>query len=429
MRPAFWVVLLASAAPTFAMGQTLQGDLSRSATVDLFARDRNVGVRERPHPEYEAPGLPFGALTLFPKLQTDLEYIDNVFAVAQGQEADVVLRLRPDVSLESSWSRHSAQLYARGSVNRFAELTSENTADYELGGAGRLDLLRSTVVSGGAAYGKATEPRTSSNTPTGALEPIRFDYGQLNVAASHVFNRFRVSGRADLRSFDYQDAPAPNGRVLDQDDRDRRVTSLTGRGDYAISPDTAVFVQATGNKRQYDVTSTPLRAARDSSGYEVLAGADFQLSNLIRGELAAGYLSQKFDDPRFEDINGFGARGRLEYFVTELTTVTGTLSRSVEDAGIIGSAGFLSTQATVQVDHELLRNVILSASASHFRDEYETIDRNDTRWQFGANATYLLNRRVGVSLGYSRYDQNSEGRNGGLDFAVNRVIASLIVQL
>ena len=129
---------------------------------------------------------------------------------------------------------------------------------------------------------------------------------------------------------------------------------------------------------------------------EVLAGANFELSNVTRGEIGVGYLRQSYDDPAFKDIEGFGARGQVEWFPTQLTTVTFTASRVIEDSGIPGSAGYINTSLGAQIDHELLRNVILTGQLAWGDDDYDTLDREDKRLRAGVSATYLLNRGVGL---------------------------------
>jgi hypothetical protein len=416
------------AGPVFA--QSASGSLrsAQAQSADLFARDRSVAVRERSRPEYEALGVRAGTFMVYPKIEWSAENNDNVFAVATGEESDVILRVRPDVAVESTWSRHAVAAYARASLDRYQDFDSEDSETWGVGASGRLDIVRGSAVNFGADFASLVEPRTSSNTPGFAAEPVSYDVSQAFLAASRTMGRVRLSGRGDVRTFDYDDVLSTTGTVIDQDDRDREIRSLTGRVDVALSPATALFVQVTGNDRDYDAASTPVFAARDSSGYEALAGVNFELGAVARGEIAAGYISQDYDDARFDDIDGFGARAQVEWFPTELTTFTATGSRTIEDAGIAGSNGYLSSSVGLRVDHELLRNLILTASVSRAVDEYEGIDREDTRMDASVSGTWLVNRNFGVNLAASRFEQESDGVAGGPDFTVNRLIASLVTQ-
>lgn len=416
------------AAPSSA--QTIGGALSRAQAedVDLFGRDRAVSVTQRPRPEYEAVGGRVGGFLIFPKVEFAVEANDNIYATAINADSDTIFRVRPEIAIESDWPRHALNGYARGSINRYQDFDTEDYEDSAIGASGRLDIVRGASLSFGADRLDLVEPRSASNTPGFAAEPIEYTQTQAFIGGARTAGRLRLSSRADWREFDYQDGFTLGGAPIDQDDRDRTVVSLTGRADWAVSPATAFFVQATGNDRDYDTASTALVPARDSDGYELLGGVNFELGAVARGEVAAGYISQSFDDPRFNDIDGFGARVQLEWFPTDLTTVTVAGGRTIEDAGIAGANGYLSTAASVRVDHELLRNLILTASATRTHDEYQGVDREDDRTIVSVGGTWLLNRNLGVNLAASRLEQESDGAGRGVDFEVNRLVLSLITQ-
>lgn len=429
-----WACALLALSAVFGAGaaqaQSGVGSLTQAqnAAPDIFARDRSVPVRERPRPGYEARGLPVGTFTAFPTLQIDLEHNDNIYATRTGAESDWIVRVKPEVQLESGWSRHALGAYVRANIARHQDFESENFEDWGVGASGRLDVTRGSNIVAGVDHAKLTEPRTSSNTPGFAREPVEYEYDAAFLAASRVSGRVKLSARADVREFDYQNAISTTGAVIQQGDRDRTVTSFTGRADYAVSPATALFVQATSNSRDYRIAASPTLPARDSDGYEILAGANFELGAVARGEIAAGYIDQKFDSAVYGEIDGVGARAKVEWFPTQLTTVTGVVSRTIEDAGISGSGGYLSTASGLRVDHELMRNVLLNFDVSVSRDDYEGIDRNDDRVQASVGGTYLLNRNVGVSLAAGRFEQKSKGAARGVDFDVNRVTLSLVLQ-
>ena len=288
--PAYRLAMLlavgVSTLATAAQAQSTAGSLrqAQSQTGDLFARDRGVPVRQRPRPEYEALGLPVGTFTAFPSLQIDAEYNDNIFAVATGADSDWIVRLKPEIQLESGWSRHAFGAYARANISRYRDFDAENFEDWGVGASGRLDITRAANLAAGVDHASLTEPRTSSNAPASTREPISYDMASAFLAGTRVSGRTKLSARADIREFDYEDALTLAGGVVDQDSRDRTITSLTGRGDYAISPATAVFVQATANTRDYDTPTSLVLPARDSDGYELLAGANFEVGALARGE-------------------------------------------------------------------------------------------------------------------------------------------------
>lgn len=418
-------VVLSTGFYTGAWAQTAAGAVSNTSANSNFARDRSVAVRDRPHPGYEAVGLPMGAFMAYPKVVAGVERTDNVFGTSTATVDDVIWRVQPEVVVASTWSRHSLQAFARGNISRYNDFDSENTDDYTVGAVGRLDITRRSNITAGGQYASLSEPRTSASSPTLSANPIQYDQTSGYVIAGREFNRLKISGRVDIAKYDYHDGRTRAGAVVEQDDRDRTNTSLMGRADYAVSPATALFVQVTGNKRDY---KTGVVLARDSDGVEALAGANFELGAVMRGEIGVGYIRQSYDSPAFKDISGLGARAQVEWFPTELTTVTVTGGRSVEDSGIPGSSGYLSSNLGAQVDHELLRNVLLTGQIAYGKDEYEGIARNDKRLNAGIGATYLLNRHVGLSVNYSYLDQKSDAAGGIGDYKVNKIGAGVTLQ-
>ena len=419
------VVAAVSVSPTLTFGQAL--DSAQARTTNMFARDRSVAVLDRPHPEYEALGTSVGAFSLFPRLQLDAEHSDNVFAVETGPVSDWAFHARPSAVLNSNWSRHELNGYIRGDLVRNDKYRSENANNWAVGGTGRVDVIRDVNIAAGVDYINAVESRTSSNTAVSAREPIRYDQAQAYLSASRIAGHTKLTARGEIQAYDYKDGTDLNGVRLDQDTRDRVNSSLQGRADYAISPATAVFVAITGNKRNYEVGSvdTP---TRDSSGYELLTGFNFELGAVARGEVAIGYVNQSFDNAAYGDISGFGSRTQLEWFPTELTTLTATASRGIEDAGVVGAGGYLSTDFGLRIDHELLRNLILSASAKQVNDDYNGVDRDDDRTELAVGANYLVNRNLGLTLRYNRTKQSSDGVSSGPNYTVNRITFSLTTQ-
>lgn len=436
-------VLFVSAALVLAMSsgaahaQSVRGALSSSADQagDNFRRDRNVSVLQRPHPGYEALGLRQGGFMVWPKLTAAGEYNDNIFATEDGKVADGIFRTTPEINVTSNWSRHALNAHARTTFNQYLENSNQNTTDYSLGADGQLDVLRSLTVFGGADFSQATEPRTSAGSE-GQPFPVQYEQSSVFLAAAKTFNRLKLSARGDWKEFNYLNTTGN----FPQNDRDRDQWLATARADYAVSPDTAVFVELSGNWREYRLGTSPIENGvavypnfvnRDSDGLTALVGANFDLAALVRGEIGVGYMEQSFKDSALDDYSGFGARGQVEWFPTQLTTVALTGSRSVEDASMPGASTYISSNLGLKVDYELLRNVIVSGNASWGEDNYRGIDRKDKRYGAGLSASYFMNRSVGLNLAYNWYKKEADGTDASVAFGnatVNRVGATLTVQ-
>lgn len=389
-----------------------------------FKRDRNVTVRERPRPDYEALGIKTGGFTVYPRVTASVERNDNIYATAINTQDDTIWRVKPEVAVRSDWSRHALGAFASASINRYTDFDTENTEEYTLGINGRADIVRGSNITGALQYQKRTEARTSPTSPLAAAAPVEYSLVTASLIGVKEFNRIRLTGRLNDRDYNYDDTRNILGGVIDQDARDRNEVYYGLKAEYAVSPDTAVFGSILGNTKNYDLASS----GRDSDGYAATIGANFELSQLLRGEIEFGYMDQSYDLPIYDDINGLSAKAEVEWFPTQLTTVTFDGSRTIEEAVATGSQGYISNNVAAAVDHELLRNVLLSAQASYGKDAYQSIDRDDKRTGAGATVTYLLNRNVGVFLTYTYLKQKSSGAQRGSSFEDNKLAASVALQ-
>ncbi|MFT4936036.1 MAG: hypothetical protein ACI9LT_002748 [Pseudoalteromonas distincta] len=427
-------VLMAGAAIAVAAGLTSPaaaqsaGRMAAAADAQTnFARDRNIAVMQRPRDGYQAVGLRMGSFMAYPKLSLGVEHSDNIYATDGNETEDLIWRVAPEISVSSDWSRHALSGYARSTILRYQDFDNENTEDLSVGAAAQLDLQRNSFITLGVDWADLVEPRTSPNAVVGAVEPTEYETTAARAAISHELNRLRLSGGYAFKSFDYEDGRNLGGGVIPQQYRDRDEHVVTARADYAVSPATAIFLEVSRNVRDYRLARPAVTLVRDSEGTQALVGSNFELGATARGEIAVGYLSQEYDDPTLGDIDGFGARAQVEWFPTQLTTVTFTGSRTIEESASPGSAGYTSANLGVKVDHELMRNVILTGNVSQGKDDYQGITREDERFNAGVGATYLLNRNVGLTVAYSHMDMDSSGF-GGQDFKVNKVGATVALQ-
>ena len=397
---------------------------------EQFRRDHNVSVRDRPRPELEPLRIRAGAFTLAPKATASVTSDDNIYATKNNETDDLIGTLIGEIAATTNWSRHDVTANVKLQNDAYQDHSEEDATTYAANVTGRVDVMRDFALVGGARFEHDVEARTASGIASTTLaKPVRYDLSGFDLGGARAFNRLRVTAAYSYRDIDYDDARDLNNLVVDQDYRDHSTERASLRGDYAVSPNTALFVKAEGNRRRYDSASSG-GFNRDSDGYVITTGADLDLTGVIRGLVQVGYLSQDFEDPSTSDISGFAASGEIEWFPTQLTTVTFRAAREVQDTGLITSPAALATTGGVQVDHELLRNLLLTGRYEYSTSDYQRIDRKDDRSAaiFGVN--YLANRHFNVQLFYSYLKQSSSGDPSavGVDYTVNRLSISLVAK-
>lgn len=405
----------------------MAGAMAGPAFGQAFDRDRNVSVSERPRPEYDPLGKRIGGFTLFPTLRTGVLYDDNVFGDPANAEETAILSAAADLRLVSNWSVHALEVRGTVTNNEFLDYSSEHRTNFALRAAGRLDVRRSLAVGGGAEYQSLTEERTDPNSPRAAVKPVRSDASGFDMYVNRESGRLMLRADLDWRTLDYRDVYDAAGVIIDQDYRDRDLFSASVRSAFAITPATAVFLEGAYDHNSYKQPLTPALTSRNSETYSALAGVSFDITELVRGEVALGYRDRSYDDPGLASSGALAARAEIEWFPTPLLTVNFSASRTEESSDALLSPGFEATSAGVSADYELLRNLIFGAGVVFAEQDYEGIDRMDSRWNAFFSATYFLNRNLGLELSYNYLDQESSGLAAAAsNYDQNRVGLSLV---
>jgi hypothetical protein len=120
-----------------------------------------------------------------------------------------------------------------------------------------------------------------------------------------------------------------------------------------VNPDVAVFVQ--GRVSEIDFG----KSNRDTQRTTGQVGLSFELSSPWRGDIAVGVTREEKDAAALRGANfdGLSVDGRLQWFPTELTTVTFNANRFVFDPGLNIASTAAFAGGGVRIDHELRRNV------------------------------------------------------------------------
>jgi hypothetical protein len=427
--------MLTMAASVAALGATLSGvalwqtAAAQEALPPGFDRGRNESVSERSRPDYDPQGVQVRALLLRPEIVTEVASTDNVTAADTNEQSDIVVRISPRLTGQTTWSRHAINFTLAADKLMFVDLPKNDEFSTELAVDGRLDLGRDGSIFLGLSRINDSEGRTSPDQPFAAASPVEFDVDAAYLGARYTFGRVRISAQARQRELDFDDAATLAGVIIDQDERDRTESDFQVRGEVALSPSIALVGQAQVNNRDYDLSPPLAGFDRDSNGRVLTVGANFDLTSLVRGEVMVGYLEQEYDDAAIAAVDGLALDARLDWFPTQRTTVTVLGRRSVIDTGFAPAAAALHTEFGASLDHELRRNVLLAGAVLAGQRDYEGLDREDDlrRVEFGVRV--LVNPRAEFRAGYAWDSQSSNGSARDRDFDVNTGFVSLTLRL
>ena len=393
----------------------------------MVVSQRYQSVHERQLTGYSTPGIPVAGFEVRPSINADAIYNDNALALEGDGTGDELVRFTPSVAANSNWSNSLLSLSAAANIDRYATLRTEDTENLNASIYGWHNLARSTRIRAIGRFQTLRESRESQDVFVLTRRPVRFSNATVGIGLSHRLANAILQLEGDVSQTNYDDAVLrETGAPVDQDFRDSLLKRVRGRAEFGQSPAIAYFIQGTYDTRDYRLSdSNPLARARGSDIIEVLAGTRFELPILARGEIGVGYTRGSYSGAQFNTFSGLAIRSDVTFFPTQLTNVVVTADRRVSDTGIPNSGGYASLGGGVRVDHELLRPLLLSASARFQRDSFNGVDRDDNRLELGASADYRVNANLSARISINRLDLSSRGSDAYKSFVANRFLIGI----
>jgi len=365
-------------------------------------------------PLREPRGVHAGGFMVYPRIEIQEKYEDNIFATKNDRASDLITVITPSISIESTWSRHGLGLQAFGQFSHFAE---HGTEDSEQGGVsltGRVDITGDDYVSEFLSFSREAQDRSETDD-TGSRHPPIFNRYIAHTRYAHQFNDFEFRLDGQMQRFDY---------IAGFDfDRDRLEFDIEPRLSYQMSPYLTPFVQVGYLDRNFDAPINRDGVDPDSRTYDATLGMGFALDPALTGEIAAGVFRTDFDDSTLDPVTSPLVEGTLTWDVTRLTTITGAVSRREAVTSTSENSSKIVSAASVRIDHELLRNVLVDGEVRYRNEAFQDSSRVDNRFDVEIGGTYLLNPNASVSLDY-RYTNRLSNVDAG-DFTENSVLLSV----
>ncbi|MBL8552337.1 MAG: outer membrane beta-barrel protein [Hyphomonadaceae bacterium] len=367
---------------------------------------------------YTPTGIGMGGFRLFPILDLGVGYTSNVFADSVNEQSDIRYTINPSLRLASEWSTHALNFYFSAPAELHGDFESQNKVDLIGSVDGQLDVSRTFNLTANASYADAYETLADSPSTVITPTPIHYSHSKLGLGAEKTFNRVSLTAGFATETYDFEDERDFNGVLIEQDDRDHTMLGAAVRAGYSISPATSFFVEGRYHKFDYDLIPPAVFVNRDSDGYEALAGVAFEVSNLITGEVSAGYLTQSYDQPGVENSDGVAAHARVRWQPDALVGVTFEADREIQAGGAVASISNTVTQLDFGLDYAFRRNVEVGLGVKYRIDDYTGIDREDDRWGYDASVAYYFNRGFGLFTTVGHDKQSTSGVNFGREFDV-----------
>jgi hypothetical protein len=377
------------------------------------------GLGQKPvatHPQdYKPLGIRAGAFMLHPGIQLGMQWTDNVFYADRFLKSDTIYHVRPYVTAQSTWSRHSLNLSAAADFAFYDKYSERNYDDYFFGLSGRVDVKNRSYFSYSADYMNLHEDLNNRTSEQG-IEPTRYDFYGGRIGYDHSFNRLSLGGFYSMNWLDYDNVVGLDGEVINNQDRNRETTGYGLRAGYQFAVDKQVFVAYEGYTIDYDQKYDRNGYDRSGSGYRVNGGLNLSITGRLQGDIYASYYNRSFDDPSLPGTSGWllGGGAGLQWNPTDLTSVYGRIESGLQETTDANSTSMVQQIASIRVDHELTRDIQLNGFVGYGINDYNSIDptapdgrTKDKIWRAGIGANWFINRHAYLNASYAYAKFNS----------------------
>jgi hypothetical protein len=373
-------------------------------------------VLQRDRPDYQPLGLPLGSFYILPSIDVIEAWNSNIFATPTQDIGDFVTTIQPAVTVASDWNNNALNIVLGDQTNIYATHPTENVNNLTGAIAGRLDVQSGVYFTGGGGAQLLHEDRASPNAAIAGLYPTEYHVIDGNAGFVHDTGVLGFRFNTAVDAYSYNNNVTNTGTPILESTRDNIQYLAIPRLTYEIVPGYHAFIQTPVNERQYVAhsdTGLPGGFYRSSHGYEGDVGTAVNLGSALNGEVFLGYLRQEYEDHRLSTAQGPGGGASILWNITELTSLRFAASRTVQETDIDPASSMLETSGKIALEHELLRNVLLTASGTYFNDLFVGTTRSDNNYNASLGARYLLNRNYSLELdaAYSHRDSNVPGVN------------------
>ncbi len=386
----------------------------------------DVTVMSRVRSGYENAGIRAGSFMVRPELNEAFGYESNVLGRARPR-GSTLLQTNASIEAVSAGSRVAVNTGLSVVDSRYLDLANQSFTNWSARLGGTYALGRDTAA---ILVSHDTLSQTQRDLDVPKLDaPLSYGIDTARAEYRAIFNRLSLTPSVEASRYSF-DSGFAGGRIYDQSYRNRVVVTpgVVAAYDFATRRSMVLVVR---NATAFFSRGTGAAPKRNFDDLSVLSGLDYDVDGIVRVRALVGYESRSFVSKAYATIQAPVAELSLIYNPTGLTTVTGTVARRIQDSADETTAAVTALSASLRVDHELRRNVLLTAAVGVGQNDYNSA-RNQTRVTANLGASYLLNRYAAAGLAYdfiSRASSTTALNLNGLSAAANFTDHRLMAQV
>ena len=357
----------------------------------------------------------------FPKGEVRFGWEDNLFRTEEDSKSDFFVAFLPSLANRSNWENHQFEFESKGDFRRWFEFDSEDYNDFNFRAKLRGDIDERSDMFIELRHGRDHEGRGAIDDEGGQQVTTFFDTSAEIGGKYGGGSIISTTASALIQRLNYGD------NDINHDDRDRDEYTFRNRWTYEDVPGSRFFLEPSVNIQEFVDSFDDDDLNRDSFGAQLLAGLTIDYSGITFLEFKGGYATRSFTDFNFTDVAGLTMDSKMTWNVTGLTTITAGIHRNFEGTNLAGASQIVATGGDLQVDHELLYSLLLSAGMNYEINEFEESTRSDTDWDGFLGFKYFMNREVQFRGDYKHSERISS--EIGSSFDNNTLTFSILGQI
>jgi len=365
---------------------------------------------------YEPLPVKIGAVQVDPVLSESAGYDSNVVN-SQHPAGSATIETAPAVHAGTNWARNAIDLSLSADDVRYLDAPAESHTNWNASAGGRLDFNDTDQAT--LAFTHATVFQLPTEIGTfGFFRPV-----ETQIEDGRAGTQWQIGGFAIAPSIDIADYINSGGGVpADQVRRDDRI-AYTGTLalHYALSESANLLLIASDTEARFTYTQpgTPWLDFNDAS---VLAGIDVHPMGVLRYRALIGYEQLEYGAAGLGNTATPAAELDAVWQPTALTTLTGRVTRSLQESPGAPDGTYTYTAVHARIDEAYLRNLILSAGIDYQSGDFTDHGGRQSVFTASTGVTWELNRGLALAINYSF---QSLSANGELTRETTRSIASV----
>ncbi len=359
-----------------------------------------VTVATRQHPDYDSLGVRLGDYTLTSSLDESFGYDDNVTGTPSAHGSPLI---ETTAHAGVTGGPRDTPITASLMVNNYA-YTDQPNQDYTnwSGAAGLSHEFGLDTLSIGGTYLNLNQTSRQLDVPL-LTTPIPYRVGDARISYDAELGQSSLQPSLDVSDYSYDNGTLENGQSYLQSYRDRILIAPSILYSFEFATRRRLVVILRDTKSDYD-RNPPGEPRQNFNDASVLAGVSYDADGAIAFRLLAGYEERSFASSLYKFTDAPIVEGEVTWTPTELTTINATAARYIQDSSAEYTVAYTETALKLKIDHEYLRNVILSAYGNVFLDDYQKVAGSDGGSQYyftaGVGASYALNRYARLAANY-----------------------------